>query len=55
MSSSLAESTARLKLLVEQIVKEKDPTKYDKLGSEIWLVRHERDRLRERAGDSEAA
>jgi len=35
MSGNLAESTGTLKPLVDQIMKETDPLRYDELGSEI--------------------
>jgi hypothetical protein len=41
-----ADSTARLERLLEQIMRETDPIKYDELGAEIWRVLHERDRLK---------
>lgn len=43
MSEPLADSSARLELLLEQIMKETDPVKYDQLGAEIWRVLRERD------------
>ena len=46
MPDAFADSTARLKRLVEQIIKEKDPEKCDELAAEIWSVLRERDRLR---------
>lgn len=45
MSDPLADSDARLKLLLEQVMKEPDPLKYDELGTEIWQVLSERERL----------
>ena len=45
MSANLADSTANLKRLVDQIMKESDPVKYDELGSEIWRALHDRERL----------
>lgn len=42
MSGNLAESTGTLKPLVDQIMKETDPLRYDELGSEIWRVLEER-------------
>lgn len=45
MADNLAESTAKLERLVAQIMKESDPSKYDELGSEIWRVLEERERL----------
>jgi hypothetical protein len=46
MSEPLADSDARLKLLLEQVMKEPDPLKYDELGTEIWRALSERERLR---------
>ncbi len=45
MSDNVANSTARLEWLVTQIIKEKDPARYDELCSELWLVLDERERL----------
>jgi hypothetical protein len=45
MSDNVANSTARLERLVTQIMKEKDPVRYDELCSELWLVLDERERL----------
>ena len=45
MSDNLADSTARLERLVEQIMKETDPVKYDEIGTEIWRALSERERL----------
>ena len=45
MSDRLAESTARLERLLQQIKKETDPAKYDELAAEIWRVLDERERL----------
>ena len=45
MPGNLTESTARLEQLIAQIMKEADPVKYDELGSEIWRVLEERERL----------
>ena len=45
MSDNLADSTARLEQLVERIMKETDPVKYDEIGSEIWRALSERERL----------
>jgi hypothetical protein len=45
MSDNLADSTARLKQLVAQIMKETDRVNYDELASEIWRVLSERERL----------
>jgi hypothetical protein len=42
MSGKLAESMVMLKLLIDQIMKETDPVRYDELGSEIWRVLEER-------------
>jgi hypothetical protein len=48
MFASLADLTARLEQLLTQIKKETDPMKYDELGSEIWRVLDERERLTKR-------
>jgi hypothetical protein len=45
MSDNLRNSNARLEERVRQIVKEKDPLKYDELCSELWLVLDERESL----------
>ena len=45
MSDNLADSTARLERLVERIMKETDPVKYDDIGTEIWRALSERERL----------
>jgi len=45
MSDDLADSTARLEQLLVQIMKETNQVKYDELGSEIWRVLEERERL----------
>ena len=45
MSADLANSTANLERLLDQIMKETDPVKYDELGPEIWRVLIERERL----------
>lgn len=46
MSDALAQSTALLERLVEQIKRELDPTKVDQLAAEIWRVLEEREHLR---------
>jgi hypothetical protein len=46
MSDPLADSTARLERLVEQVMKETDPDKCDELCAEIWRVLRERDEVR---------
>jgi len=46
MPDALADSTARLERLVEQIVNEEDPEKCDELAAEIWRVLKERDLLK---------
>jgi hypothetical protein len=38
--------TARLEQLVKQIMRERDPLKYDQMGSEIWTILDELERLR---------
>jgi len=48
MSDAFAESTERLKQLLAQVLKEKDPAKYDKLAGEIQRVLAERENLRKR-------
>ena len=45
MSDNLANSTARLERLVERIMKETDPVKYDEIGTEIWRALSQRERL----------
>ena len=45
MPDNVANSTARLERLVTQIMKEKDPVRYDALCSELWLVLEERELL----------
>jgi hypothetical protein len=45
MSDNLDDSTARLKQLVERIMKETDPVQYDEIGCEIWRALSERERL----------
>lgn len=45
MSDNVANSASRLERLVTQIMKEKDPVRYDELCSELWAVLDERERL----------
>jgi hypothetical protein len=45
MSDNLGNSNARPEKLVRQIMKEKDPVKFDGLCSELWLVLDERESL----------
>jgi hypothetical protein len=45
MPDKFAESTARLERLIAEVMKEEDPTRYDKLCEEIWLVLAERELL----------
>jgi|HubBroStandDraft_6_1064221.scaffolds.fasta_scaffold149537_2 hypothetical protein len=45
MFTDLARSNAALKQLLDEIMHEPDPAKYDLLGSEIWSVLAERERL----------
>ncbi len=45
MSDNLGNSNARLETLVRQIMKERDPLKYDELCLELWLVLDERESL----------
>jgi hypothetical protein len=46
-AENLAVLTKRLEQLVAQIMNETDPVKYDLLGSEIWRVLGELERLRD--------
>lgn len=46
MADPLADSTVRLKRLVEQAMKEADPDKRDEVCAEIWRVLRERDEIR---------
>ena len=46
MLDPLADTTARLKRLVEQAMKETDRDKSDELCAEIWRVLRERDEVR---------
>ena len=46
MLDPLADTTACLKQLVEQAMKETDPDKSDELCAEIWRVLLERDEVR---------
>lgn len=46
MSDPLADTTARLELLLKQAVKETDPDESDELCVEIWRVLGERDDIR---------
>jgi len=48
MSDELADSTARLQELLERVMKEKDPEKYDELSAEIRRVLDERETLKQR-------
>ena len=45
MPDAFAQSTARLKQLVREIIKETEPVRYDTLAEEIWRVLAERERL----------
>jgi hypothetical protein len=45
MSDRLADLSAHLEQLLDQIMKETDPAKHDELGAEIWRVLHERERI----------
>jgi len=47
MSDPLADSSARLERLLDQVMKERDPVKCDELCEEIWRALHERDAIRE--------
>jgi hypothetical protein len=46
MLDPLADTTARLELLLKQAMKETDPGKSDELSAEIWRVLRERDAIR---------
>lgn len=46
MPENLKAMTARLEQLVKQIAREPDPLKYDQLGSEIWTILDQLERLR---------
>jgi hypothetical protein len=52
MSDPLADTTARLELLLKQAMKETDPDKSDELCAEIWRVLDERDKIRKGSRDS---
>jgi hypothetical protein len=45
MPDKFAESTARLQGLIAEVMKEQDPTRYDQLCQEIWLVLADRELL----------
>ena len=45
MSEPLSDVDSRLGRLIQQIMKETDPARYDELGDEIWRVLSERERL----------
>lgn len=45
MFDNVANSNAQLERLLGQIMKEKDPVRYDELCSELWQVLDERERL----------
>lgn len=45
MSKPLSDVDSRLAQLIQQIMKETDPARYDELGDEIWRVLSERERL----------
>ena len=45
MSDNLDDSDARLKQLVERIMEETDPVRYDEIGTEIWRALSQRERL----------
>jgi hypothetical protein len=51
MPHSLAESSANLKRLVAEIMKESDPLRFDTLADKIWNELAERDSLKEAMGD----
>jgi hypothetical protein len=55
MPDKFAESTARLERLVNEVMKEQDPSRYDQLCEEIWLVLAERElrELQRRAAKNE--
>jgi hypothetical protein len=44
MALDVGSSTEHLENLVKKIMREKDPVKFDELGSEIWRVLQERER-----------
>lgn len=44
-SRTLADLNTRLEQLLQKVMKETDPVKYDELGAEIWRVLCERERL----------
>lgn len=46
MPDPLADTTARLKRLVELAMKETDPDKSDELCAEIWRILHEREEVK---------
>ena len=46
MRDIFAETTARLERLIAEVMKEKDPNRYDSLCEEIWLVLAEREVLK---------
>lgn len=45
MSTNFASSNVVLKQLLDQIMHESDPIKFDQLGSEIWSVLAEREQI----------
>jgi len=49
MSDSLADSSARLERLLDQVMKETDPVKYDELCAEIWRALYELEEIRKGA------
>lgn len=53
MSDSLSKSNSLLEQLVAQIMKEKDPAKYDELAAQIWRVLSERECGAERPSSDE--
>lgn len=50
MSDAFAESTARLEQLLDRVMEETDPAKFDELSAEIWRLLDERESLRKKLG-----
>jgi hypothetical protein len=48
MTDTTADPTVRLRRLIAEVMKEIDPTRYDSLCKEIWLVLGEREPLEPR-------
>ena len=49
MSDPLADSSARLERLLDQVMTETDPVKYDELCAEIWRALYELEEVRKGA------